>query len=97
MSIRKRLLGIFDNDHEKEFMNDIPETSFETYQEYEEEIVRQIEYTASIISKTYPTKNSLLTNVLDILLNERDLLKIRAQFIQMVIDKKILNIGTKKK
>ena len=53
MGIRKRLLGIFDNDKEKFFLNDIQETSFETYSEYEEEVVRQIEYTASIIAKTY--------------------------------------------
>ena len=96
MSIRKRLLGIFDNDKEKNFLNDIQETSFESYQEYEEEIVRQVEYTASIIAKTYSSKNSLLSEVLDILTNERDLLQVRAKFIQMVIDHKILSISKKK-
>ena len=81
MSIRKRLLGIFVNDKEKNFLNDIQETTFESYEEYEEEIVRQIEYTASIIAKTYNGKNNLMNEVLDHLTNERSLLKIRANLI----------------
>ena len=54
--------------------------------QYEEEVVRQIEYTASIIAKTYQLKNdkSMMNKVLDLITNEHKLLVIRQKLIVML-------------
>jgi len=46
MGFRKKLQGIFDNDREKFFDEDVKPQNYATTEEYEEELVNQIEYVA---------------------------------------------------
>lgn len=105
MDLRKRLQGVFDNESEMNFDDDVQLHNFDSRQEYEEELVNQIQYVASIVSKHvqkagnggqkghhhhHHVPDSIQMQVLNLLLNETSLQTLRSKLIQIVVDNKML-------